>query len=104
MVVSRNAALQVDGAERAASLHAALALLHAAPRVFVIGGAEIYAQALPLATELMLTEVDADLPGGIFFPAWTRADFMETARRQAVTADGVGYAFVTYSRRQLPSA
>jgi dihydrofolate reductase len=99
VVVSRNADFLAPGAEVAASLPAALAGVQDAPRVCVIGGAQLYAQALPLATELLLTEVDAELPGDVFFPAWDRSAFDETERRSAVTADGVGYAFVTYRRR-----
>ncbi len=99
VVISRNADFVAPGAEVAASLPAALALLQDAPRVFVIGGAQLYAQALPLATELLLTEVDADLAGDTHFPTWDRSDYNETERRSAVTASGVGYAFVTYHRR-----
>jgi dihydrofolate reductase len=99
VVVSRNADFNAPGAEVAASVPAALALVQDAPRICVLGGAQLYAQALPLATELLLTEVDADLAGDAFFPAWDRSAFVETERRSAVTASGVGYAFVTYRRR-----
>jgi dihydrofolate reductase len=99
LVLSRSADFAAPGAEVASSLPAALAGLHDAPRVFVIGGAQIYAQALPLATTLLLTEVDADLAGDAHFPAWERSAFEETERRSAVTADGVPYHFVSYRRR-----
>ncbi len=99
VVVSRNSAYAAPGAELAASLPAALACVSGAPRVFVIGGAQLYAQALPLATELLLTEVDADLAGDVHFPDWERAAFVETERRSGVTAGGVAYHFVTYRRR-----
>lgn len=100
VVLSRNPALQAPGAEVVSSLDAALQALGAdAPaRIFVIGGAQLYEQALPLADELLLTEVDADLDGDTFFPPWPRAGFKATRRTEATTADGVGYAFVTYRR------
>jgi dihydrofolate reductase len=60
-----------EGAERAASLEEALGLAGDVPRVFVLGGAEIFARALPLADELELTEIDAEFPADTFFPAWT---------------------------------
>jgi dihydrofolate reductase len=65
----------------------------------VIGGAQLYALALPLATTLLLTEIDADLSGDAHFPAWDRTAFDEAERRSALTAAGVAYHFVTYRRR-----
>ena len=62
------------------------------PQGLVIGGAEIYALALPRADELVLTEIAADLDGDAFFPHWDRALFIETARD-----DRDGYSFVTYN-------
>ncbi|MDP1650719.1 MAG: dihydrofolate reductase [Rubrivivax sp.] len=98
VVVSRSASTQAAGAEVASSLEQALALVADAPRAFVIGGAELYAQALPLAHTLVLTEIDADLDGDAFFPVWDRSLFEETSSTTAVTAAGVPYRFVTYSR------
>ncbi len=99
VVLSHNPDFAAPGAEVATSLPAALARLQDVPRVFVIGGAQLYAQALPLATALLLTEVDADLSGDAHFPDWDRSAFNETERRSAVTANGVGYHFVIYRRR-----
>jgi dihydrofolate reductase len=99
VVISRDGDFPAPGAEVATSLPAALVRLQDAPRVFVVGGAQIYAQALPLATELLLTEIDADLPGDAHFPPWDRCGFEETQRRSAFTAEGVGYHFVCYRRR-----
>ena len=98
IVVSRNPAFRAEGAETASSLDDALALVHDAPRAFVIGGAAIYALALPLADALELTEIDATFPADVFFPAWDRAAFTQTMREPNVGADGIGYAFATYSR------
>ena len=99
LVLSRSPVWQAHGAEVVPSVDAALDRLSAAERVFVIGGAQLYALALARADELVLTEIDADLPGDVFFPPWDRAQFIETARRKAVTAAGTPYAFVDYRRR-----
>ena len=99
IVLSHDAAFTAAGAEVAASLPEALALVHEATRVFVLGGAQLYAQALPLAHMLVLTEIDADLPGDVFFPAWDRTQFTEHSRSSQRTASGVAYEFVTYLRR-----
>ena len=71
------------------------------PKVFVIGGAQIYAQALPLADELVLTEVDAELDADTFFPSWNRADFVvASASEPLLSEQGHRYRFVTYRRKQ----
>ena len=99
VVVTRNRDWHAEGAERAGSLTNALGLLDGAPQVFVIGGAGIYAEALPLADELLLTEVDADVDGDVFFPTWDRAAFTETSREDHVSESGIPFSFVTYARR-----
>jgi dihydrofolate reductase len=98
IVVTRDQAFRAPGGEVAASLDDALALAAAAPRVYVIGGAQIYALALPLADELLLTEIDAEFPADTFFPAWQRDRFAQTAREPHQSADGVRYAFTTYKK------
>lgn len=95
VVVTRNERWHADGAEAVRSLAAALALLAGSPKVFVIGGAELYALALPHAAELVLTEIDADLDGDTFFPPWDRQRFAEASRETRP-----GYSFVTYYRTQ----
>ncbi len=100
IVVSRNPGLAAPGAEVAADLGAALAAVATTQRVFVIGGAQLYAQAMPLAQRLVLTEVNVDLPGDVCFPAWDRSQFIETHRQGAVTDQGMPYHFVEYQRRQ----
>jgi dihydrofolate reductase len=101
VVVTRRADWSADGAERADSLEDALHLLDVTPQVYVIGGAELYAAALPLADELLLTEIDADVEGDTFFPPFDRGDFEEVAREPHVSEDGVPFSFVTYVRRRV---
>jgi dihydrofolate reductase len=100
IVITRNAHWQAVGAQAAGSLHAALALAASAPKAFVIGGAEIYALALPLADELLLTEIDADFEADAFFPRWNRADFQETARQDLTGPQGLNYSFATYTHKE----
>jgi dihydrofolate reductase len=99
LVVTRNPAWRAEGAEAALSLDEALARVDGADRVFVIGGGELYAQALPRADELVLTEIDADFDADTWFPAWNRADFELAAAEDHVTAGGVPYRFATWRRR-----
>ena len=76
-----------------ASIDAAIALLVGMEKAFVIGGAEIFALAMPFADELVLTEIDADLDGDTFFPPWDRERFT-CASREAHD----GYSFVVYKK------
>jgi dihydrofolate reductase len=98
IVVTRDTHWRADGAEAARSLDAALALVGDAPKVFVIGGGELYALALPRADELVLTEIDADLDGDVFFPP-SRSQFTEVSREPHHNAHGVRFDFVTYRRK-----
>ena len=97
IVVTRDRGYVADGATVAHSLPEAVAAA-GDRRAFVIGGAEIYAQALPLATRLEITEVDADIAGDAFFPAPDAAAWREAARESYQSASGLGFAFVSYRR------
>jgi dihydrofolate reductase len=98
VVVTRDSDWSAQGADRAGSIDEALRLLDSEQHVFVIGGGEIYAAALPFADELLLTEIDADIEGDTTFPAWHRAEFDETSREEHAAEDGTPFAFVTYRR------
>jgi dihydrofolate reductase len=98
IVLTRNPGWSADGASRVDSLAAALALSSAAERLFVLGGADIYALALPHAHELELTELDAVFTADTYFPAWNPADFRQTARDDRETAEGLHYSFVSYAK------
>jgi dihydrofolate reductase len=63
---------------------------------FVIGGGELYAQALPLADRVYATEVDADVEGDAFFPPLD--GFREVERSAPIEENGHAFAFVTYDR------
>jgi dihydrofolate reductase len=99
VVVTRNPGYDAPGAERAPSLEAALAMLHAADKVFVMGGAELYAAALPLADELVLTEVERDFPDAdTYFPPFNRSHYEVAASAPHRGADGTPFSFVTYRK------
>ncbi|MEO7254162.1 MAG: dihydrofolate reductase [Casimicrobium sp.] len=104
LVVSSQDLEVPDGVRVVRSLEEALALpAHAASPVFVIGGNAMYRDALPLANDLYLTEIDAMIEGDTSFPKWDRSQFLEVSREshsaplQANGAD-VKFAFVHYVR------
>lgn len=97
IVITRQPDFVAAGAEIASSLDQALALAGDG-RVFVIGGAEIYAQAMPRADEVIVTEVDVAPEADAFFPRIDAADWQLCQREEGVSANGLHYAFVTYRR------
>lgn len=99
LVMTRRSDWQAPGAEVVHTLDEALHAVDGVPWTFVMGGAELYALALPLAQRLELTEVDADLDGDVVFPPWDRGAFVEVRREPQVGGDGTRFAFVTYHRR-----
>ena len=99
IVVSRNPGFEAPGASVVASLPEALAAAGDAEIAFVIGGAELYRQALPLADRLVLTEIDQPYEGDAFFPDFDRSLWHETAREPRIAESGLPFAFVTYERR-----
>ena len=100
IVISRQADYCVAGAETAASLEAALALCADMEEIVIMGGAQIYAQAMPLATDLRITEVGLTVEGDAFFPEIDRMDWKEAERTERrVSSKGTVYAFVHYLKR-----
>jgi dihydrofolate reductase len=99
IVVTRDAAFRADGAVVVHSLPAAVDAA-GNNQAFVIGGAEIYALALPLADRIEFTEVDIDCEGDACFPAFDRSVWHEIARERHKSANGLDYAFVTHQRNK----
>ena len=99
IVITRQADWHAQGAERAASLSDAIVLCAGAADIWVIGGGEIYAQAVPLAQRAVVTEIDRDFEGDTYAPQ-LGADWRETARSAHTAAkDGLPFSFVTYERK-----
>jgi dihydrofolate reductase len=104
IVITRNPQWRRDGVEAAASLDGALALLAPREEAFVIGGAQIFIEALPRSTRLVVTEIDHVFECDTFMPPIDWAQWQETAREpQHDAAGGFDYAFVSYLRRQPPN-
>lgn len=105
IVLTRDSGWRADGVTTAANLAEAVAAAGLDPRaradtIMVIGGAQIYAEALPAATRIEVTEVDAAPDGDTFMPAFDMTRWREVARTSHPGEDGQpGFAFVTLLRR-----
>ncbi len=101
IVITRNVTWSAEGAERAGSFPAALELAGGEAQIFVIGGAEIYRQALPIVDRMYLTHVHALVEGDTHFPVWDAADWrVESEQRFEPDERNVhGFTIREYVRR-----
>lgn len=97
IVITRQADWQAEGAIRVGSLEEALTQAGSAPDIWIIGGAQIYAQAEPLAVHAEVTEINQDFDGDAYAPA-LGANWRETARSSQVSAKGLPFSFVSLER------
>lgn len=100
VVVTRNAHLKIPGCTVAHSLAEAIAACVNDEEIFVIGGAEIYAQALSMADTIYLTEIQQDVEGDAHFPEFNKGAWREVAREHRSQSEPqlLEYHFVTYRR------
>lgn len=100
IVITRNPDWSHEGVEAASSLPAAIALLNG-EAASIIGGAQIFNEAIELADRLIVTEIDHVFPCDTFFPPVDPAVWQETARETHHSdANGYDFAYVTYLRKQ----
>jgi dihydrofolate reductase len=107
VVLSRGSALPTSSADDpvswAPSLEAALRHHRVAGReLFVIGGADLYRQAMPLADRILITEIDAEPHADTFLTAPDPRDWIEVSREERVADDGTRFAWVDLRRRCTP--
>ena len=98
IVITRQPGFAAPGASVAASLAGAIALCTGEDLAFVIGGAEIYAAALPLADGLVLTEIDGDYEGDTRFPDWDRKAWRVSQKETHTSKEGVHFYFALYEK------
>ena len=98
IVVTRTPGYSASCAAVADSLDAALDLCGGAPKAMVIGGSRLFAESLPLAAGLELTEIHRDYPGDTWFPAYDRAQWQEKKREAHTAPDGTRFDYVLYEK------
>jgi dihydrofolate reductase len=79
------------------SLEAACAACPTDSTAWVIGGAELYAQAILLASTAVVTEIDSDFEGDAFAPQFG-PQWVQTAREAHTGSTGLNFSFVTYQK------
>lgn len=101
IVVTRQADWNGIGVQRAPSLREALLFAEqtGTATTWIMGGAQIYAQALPLASRVEVTEIERDFDGDAHAPV-LGPEWQEVARSRHVGSAGLPFSFVTYARRR----
>lgn len=97
VVITRQQAWSAPGAIVAHSLGDAIVQCGAVDTIWVMGGANVYAQALPMADQVVVTEIDADFEGDAYAPILGE-QFQPVEREAHVSSQGLPFAFVTYVR------
>ena len=104
IILTRRPALHPEGCEVACELKEAFekAVEAGAKEVFVIGGSQVYALALPMVDTLYITEIDTEVQGDTYFPNFDRSQWQEASREShpADAKNKYDYAFVTYVRKE----
>jgi dihydrofolate reductase len=98
LVVSRNPEFKAEGAETFTSLEDAIDACSGVEKAFIIGGAQIYDEALAYVDKLIITEVDTEVEGDAFFPDIDDMMWEEVAREEHNNGQ-LAYAFVTYNSK-----
>jgi dihydrofolate reductase len=104
IIITRQANFQADGCHVVHSFDAALALCPPDDEVFIIGGADIYRQALPRADKIYLTRLHADFTGDLLMFELDPALWQETSRQDCVSDEKNAwpYSFLVFERKRLP--
>ena len=102
IVISRDGSKAAQGAEFVTSLAEALKRLSPNEHAYIIGGAQIYQQALPLVDHVVATEVKAVVEGDAFFAALDTSQWKEVSRVSQPPENGLAYDIVQYDRRAVP--
>ena len=111
IVVTRQTNFQAEGAWVVHSIESALALASTladarhSDEIMIIGGAQLYADAMPFTTRAYMTEVDADIEGDTFFPVLNHKEWRETFRESfaACERNAYPYSFITLERNVIKS-
>lgn len=98
IVITRDANYSKDGVDVTNSLEEAIRLCENSEEVFIIGGGEIYKQALPFASKLYITHVHKEYDADKFFPEIKESDWIKT-RKDDCLANDVPYSFAIYEKK-----
>jgi len=98
IVISRNMEASYEDVEVVHSIEDAFSISRNDNEVFVIGGSNIYEQALSLVDQLYITEIKKSFSGDAYFPEINKQIWVESSREDHITNDGLEFSFVNYQK------
>lgn len=103
IIVTRDVTFKAEGCQIVHSLDEALQFVNHASEVFIIGGANLYAQTLALAHKLHVTHIDATIEGDVYFPEMDWNQWRQTMQELHAADDknAYNYAFTVYERQGM---
>lgn len=99
IIITHQPNFQAATAEIFTDLPSAITACSHCEEIIIMGGAQIYAQALPLATDLRLTEIKLQAHGDTFFPAFPRDKWQEIQRISQISSQGIAFDWVHYQHK-----
>lgn len=96
IVISTTKNFDTENCLTASSLSEALQLARDTD-IYISGGNRVYEEALPLVEKMYITEIDAEIEGDTFFPAFSEHDFTKTTEKEV--AGELPYSYITYTRK-----
>ncbi|MES2191357.1 MAG: dihydrofolate reductase [Pseudomonadota bacterium] len=99
IVITRQADWQAEGARVAGSVEDAISLAGNVEQVWVIGGAQIYALAEPLADRIEVTEIAQDFEGDAYAPVLS-TQWLASGREKHISKTGLAFSFITYNKQK----
>ena len=97
VVITRQPGWLAPGAQTVSNISQAIALCHASPEVWIIGGAQIYALAEPLAQRVEVTEIAQDFEGDAYAPT-LGTQWVEASRERHTSSNGLNFSFISYNK------
>ncbi|MCS6239447.1 type 3 dihydrofolate reductase [Shewanella baltica] len=99
IVISRQTDLVIEGVTCVTSFDAAKQAAGECEELVVIGGGQLYAELLPYADILYLTQIKLEVEGDTFFPHWDDGTWKETESLSSINADGLEYRFINLVKK-----
>lgn len=99
IVISRQVDLVIEGVTCVTSFEAAKQAAGDCEELVVIGGGQLYAEVLPQADILYLTQIDLEVEGDTYFPEWDEDHWQETESLLSINADGLEYRFINLTKK-----